>query len=217
MRSKAVISILGVLMTASISGIILWLLMDSNGLGHLGLAGVFLVSMFSHLTVVARDMFVPLYLTQTPIYNPLVLGATAGIGAAIGEVTTYLLGRGIAETVNDEENRTASRLSDWIRRYGLWAVLLVAMTPLPDTPIVLIAGSNRLPFGKLFIAECVGKTTLYSLGAVIGGFVFTGLTNIFGSLTASIITVIASLLFCIFVTSKKSRRAIFGWLGSLLL
>ncbi len=193
------------------------MLMDSNGLGHLGLAGVFLVSMFSHLTVVARDMFVPLYLTQTPIYNPLVLGATAGIGAAIGEVTTYLLGRGIAETVNDEENRTASRLSDWIRRYGLWAVLLVAMTPLPDTPIVLIAGSNRLPFGKLFIAECVGKTTLYSLGAVIGGFVFTGLTNIFGSLTASIITVIASLLFCIFVTSKKSRRAIFGWLGSLLL
>lgn len=193
------------------------MLMDSNGLGHLGLAGVFLVSMFSHLTVVARDMFVPLYLTQTPIYNPLVLGATAGIGAAIGEVTTYLLGRGIAETVNDEENRTASRLSDWIRRYGLWAVLLVAMTPLPDTPIVLIAGSNRLPFGKLFIAECVGKTTLYSLGAVIGGFVFTGLTNIFGSLTASIITVIASLLFCIFVTSKKSRRAIFGWLGSMLL
>lgn len=204
-------------MTASISGVFLWLLMDSNGLGHLGLAGVFLVSMFSHLTVVARDMFVPLYLTQTPIYNPLVLGATAGIGAAIGEVTTYLLGRGIAETVNDEENRTASRLSDWIRRYGLWAVLLVAMTPLPDTPIVLIAGSNRLPFGKLFIAECVGKTTLYSLGAVIGGFVFTGLTNIFGSLTASIITVIASLLFCIFVTSKKSRRAIFGWLGSMLL
>ncbi len=193
------------------------MLMDSNGLGHLGLAGVFLVSMFSHLTVVARDMFVPLYLTQTPIYNPLVLGATAGIGAAIGEVTTYLLGWGIAETVNDEGNRTASRLTDWIRRYGLWAVLLVAMTPLPDTPIVLIAGSNRLPFGKLFIAECVGKTTLYSLGAVIGGFVFTGLTNIFGSLTVSIITVIASLLFCIFVTSKKSRRAIFGWLGSLLL
>lgn len=211
MRSRAVVSIVAVAVVAVLSGVVLWRwTIDPETLGQFGLGGIFLASMLSHLTVVARDMFIPMFLPLASVYNPLVLGASAGIGAAIGEITTYFLGWGVAETIQKNQGEE-DRLTRWIRRYGLWAVLLVAVTPLPDTPIILLAGSNKLPFGKLFVVECIGKTALYSVGAVVGGVVFTGLTGAVGGIAASALMVAGSLLFCILVTWKKSRDLIFGW------
>jgi len=204
-------SIVAVAVVAVLSGVVLWRwTIDPETLGQFGLGGIFLASMLSHLTVVARDMFIPMFLPLASVYNPLVLGASAGIGAAIGEITTYFLGWGVAETIQKNQGEE-DRLTRWIRRYGLWAVLLVAVTPLPDTPIILLAGSNKLPFGKLFVVECIGKTALYSVGAVVGGVVFTGLTGAVGGIAASALMVAGSLLFCILVTWKKSRDLIFGW------
>ena len=211
MRSRAVVSIVAVAVVAVLSGVVLWRwTIDPETLGQFGLGGIFLASMLSHLTVVARDMFIPMFLPLASVYNPLVLGASAGIGAAIGEITTYFLGWGVAETIQENQGED-NRLARWIRRYGLWAVLLVAVTPLPDTPIILLAGSNKLPFGKLFVVECIGKTALYSVGAVVGGVLFTGLTGAVGGIAASALMVAGSLLFCILVTWKKSRDLIFGW------
>ncbi|NQT09435.1 VTT domain-containing protein [Candidatus Bathyarchaeota archaeon] len=215
MRRKVILSIAGVVFVAAVSTYMLWRwTTNPESLGEIGLGSIFIVSMVSHLTVVARDMFIPLYLPLSSIYHPLALGASAGIGAAIGEVTTYLLGWGVAESIEDESGN--NRLSRWIRQYGLWAVLLVAITPLPDTPIVLLAGSNKLPFTKLFIVECIGKTTLYTIGAVVGGFVFTGLTGAVGGWMASFLIVVGSLAFCVLVTWKKSRDMIFGWFARAL-
>jgi len=217
MRWKVIFSIAGVVFVAALSTFMLWRwTTDPESLGEIGLGSIFIVSMVSHLTVVARDMFLPLYLPLSSIYHPLVLGASAGIGAAIGELTTYFLGWGVAESL-EESVQDDSRLSMWIRKYGLWAVLLVAITPLPDTPIVLLAGSRKLSFAKLFAVECIGKTILYSLGAVVGGIVFTGLTGSVGSTTASVIMVVGSLVFCVLVTWRKSRDLIFGWFERALL
>jgi len=216
-KPRAVISLVSVAVVAILSGVVLWRwTTNPDALGQFGLGGIFLASMLSHLTVVARDMFIPMFLPLASVYHPLVLGASAGIGAAIGELTTYFLGWGVAETL-EENVQEDSRLSRWIRKYGLWAVLLVAVTPLPDTPIVLLAGSARLPFGKLFVVECVGKTALYSLGAVVGGIVFTGLTGTVGSFAASALMVVGSLVFCVLVTWRKSRDLIFGWFERLFL
>lgn len=217
MRRRAVIGILGVSATAVLSALVLWRSMvDPDSLGRLGLIGVFVASLLGHLTVVAKDMFLPMYLSLTSTYHPGALGLAAGTGVALGEVATYILGWGIAESVEDERIKTENRLADWIRRYGLWAVLLVASTLLPDTPIVLIAGSNRLPFKKLLVAELLGKTTLYSVGAAFGGFVFNGLVGVFGSLATSLFTVAVSILFCIGITWERSRELILGWFDSLL-
>ena len=136
------------------------------------------------------------------------------MGGALGEVTTYLLGWGIAESVRGNQSKMEDKVAKWVSKYGLWAVLLVSLTPLPDTPVVLLAGSNRLPFTKLLIVEVVGKTAYYTLGAVIGAFIFTGLTEIFGTLLTSAIIVTISIMFCILVTFKRSRDALFGWLSN---
>jgi membrane protein YqaA with SNARE-associated domain len=216
LKRQAIFSIIGVVIVALISGSLLWRLMiRGDNLGRLGLLGVLLAAMLSHLTIVARDMFFPLFLPLASIYHPVVLGAAAGTGAAIGEVTTYFLGWGIAESI-DHPTESEDRIARWINKYGLWAVLLVALTPLPDTPIVILAGSRKLPFGKLTIVEILGKSTLYSVAALMGGLVYSGLEDTVGTVIASIFIVVASLVFSIVVTWKPSRDLIFGWMEKLV-
>jgi membrane protein YqaA with SNARE-associated domain len=212
MKVRAYVSLLSVIIIALISGYVLWNLTTKNvDLGQLGLTSVFLTSLLSHLTVVARDMFIPLFMPLTSIYNPFLLGFLAGTGGAIGEVTTYVLGYGVAESIERKEKNNEDKIVKWIEKYGLWAVLLVSLTPLPDTPIILLAGSRRLPFWKLLFIEILGKTCLYSLGAIIGGIVFISLESSLGEMITSTVIVIASILFTIGVTWKPSRDMIFEW------
>ena len=216
MKRNAVLSVLGVVIVALISGGLLWKLMvQGDSLGQLGLIGVLIAAMLSHLTVVARDMFIPLFLPLASVYHPIILGTAAGTGAAIGEVTTYFLGWGVAESL-EEMSDAEDRIARWINKYGLWAVLLVALTPLPDTPIVILAGSRKLPFGKLAVVEVIGKSALYSVGAVMGGMVYGGLENTVGTAIASALMVLGSLAFSIAVTWKPSRDWIFGWMEKLV-
>ena len=216
MKRNALLSIIGVIIVALISGGLLWKLMvQGDSLGQLGLIGVLIAAMLSHLTVVARDMFIPLFLPLASVYNPVILGTAAGTGAAIGEVTTYFLGWGVAESL-EEMSDAEDRIARWINKYGLWAVILVALTPLPDTPIVILAGSRKLPFGKLAVVEVIGKSILYSVGAVMGGMVYGGLENTLGTVIASALMVIGSLVFSIAVTWKPSRDWIFGWMEKLV-
>jgi len=216
MNRRGWVSIIGVFVVALLSGALLWRLMvQGEALGRLGLIGVFVASMLSHLTVVARDMFIPLFLPLASVYHPVVLGSVAGTGAAIGEVITYLLGWGVAESMETMSD-TEDKIANWIKKYGLWAVLLVALTPLPDTPIVILAGSRKLPFRRLLAIEVAGKSALYSVGAVVGGTVYGGLESSLGTVVASGLMVVGSLVFCVAVTWKPSRDWIFSWMEKLI-
>ncbi|MGQ9679371.1 MAG: VTT domain-containing protein [Candidatus Bathyarchaeia archaeon] len=214
-RVRACISILIVVSVAIISGIVLWKTMiDEASLGELGLVGVFLSAIFSHMTIIARDFFMPLFLTLTNVYNPILIGVVTGWGGAIGDVTAYFLGWGVSEAVIEDYKE--DRLSRWIKKYGLWVILLFSITPLPDTPIVILAGSNRLSFKKLLIAQGVGKMMLYSLGAIIGGLLYTELIISFGKIYASVLIVALSVIFCALLSWKKSREKILRGLEGLI-
>lgn len=204
MERRALITLSAAVAVAVLSAFILYETMfASRRLGELGLLGIFSASLLSHLTVVGRDLFVPLYLPLTIIYNPLLLGSFAGWGGAIGEVATYFLGLGVGEAV-DKRSR-GSQVSRWIDRYGLAAILIVAASPLPDTPIVLLAGSARFPVWKLLVVEGIGKTAWYSLGAFLGGFLFVSASDVLGDILTSALVVAASVLFCVIVVLPRTR------------
>ena len=210
MKTKAVVSVLGVSATAIISGLLLWrMLFGGEDITSLGLGGIFLASMLSHLTMVARDLFVPLFIPLTALYHPVLLGFSAGVGGAIGDVSAYALGWGVSESL-EGKNKTEDLVDRWVSKYGLWAILVVAATPLPDLPIVMLAGSRRLPLKKLLVIEAAGKTALYSVGAFFGGRVFEVLIGAVGSLTASALLVVASIAFTFLITWGPSRDYIFG-------
>jgi membrane protein YqaA with SNARE-associated domain len=179
----------------------------NNILEQLGLIGIFFAAFLSNLTVIGRDLFIPLFLSITALYNPLLLGASAGWGGALGLVTTYYGGKGIAEAL--EGNNSGNKVSEWIRRYGLLAIFIFAATPLPDTPIILLAGSSRLSLPKILLVEGAGKTLWYTLGALLGGILFRSISDIVGSLVTEAIIVAASIIFSVLASWRKGREAIF--------
>jgi membrane protein YqaA with SNARE-associated domain len=217
MNKRAILTIGGVAATALVSGYLLLLLFtDSARLVEMGLGGIFAASMLSHATMVARDIFVPAFLALTPLYNPIILGTSAGLGGAVGDIIPYLLGLGVAETVEKTGSKSEALVDKWIKKYGLWAVLVVAMTPLPDLPVVMLAGTRRLPLMKLLAIEAAGKTVLYSVGAYVGGWVFELLIGMVGSWLASVGIVVASIVFSVALTWPPSRDWLFGFLDRLI-
>ncbi len=217
MNKRAILTIGGVAATALVSGYLLLLLFtDSSRLEAMGLGGIFAASMLSHATMVARDIFVPAFLALTPFYHPIILGTCAGLGGAVGDVIPYLLGLGVAETVEKTGSKSEALVDKWIKKYGLWAVLVVAMTPLPDLPVVMLAGTRRLPLTKLLALEAVGKTVLYSVGAYVGGWVFELLIGAVGSWLASVGIVVGSIVFSVALTWPPSRDWLFSILDSLI-
>jgi len=205
MRKKAAVNIAAVIGTAAVSAVILYETMVAGSLlQEAGLLGIFLAAMFSHLTVIARDMFVPAFMNLMAYYNPLLLGFVAGLGAAVGEVSTYYWGLGIQEAFQEDSKSTM--VKKWIDKYGFLAILLVASSPFPDTPIILLAGTARFPFKKFLATEIVGKVIYYSLGAVVGGAIFQGLSNYVEEWVLSAAVLVASIVLCVLASWGRSRE-----------
>ena len=213
MNRTGYVSVFGVGAVSIISGYILWQsFLDVSAPQSMGLGGVLIASLLSHATMFARDTFIPIFIAMTPYHSPVMLGLSAGIGGAIGDLVPYVLGLGMAESMKKEKSKSEDLVSRWIQKYGLWAILIVAMTPLQDLPIVMLAGTRRLSFSKLVLIEAIGKGVLYSIGAYFGGRVFEILIGAVGSITASTLMVIGSIVFCILLTWPPSRDYLFGFI-----
>ena len=207
MRHRALLNVSAAILTAVISGLILYqILFVGDMLEEEGLLGIFLVAMFSHLTVVGRDLFTPAFIALIKYYHPVLLGLSAGIGGAIGEVTAYYWGLGIREAF--QKNKEESVINKWVERYGLLVILLVAASPLPDTPIALLAGSARFSLKKFLLIEALGKFAFYTMGASMGGYIFQYLTGTVDEWILSLSVVSASLLICVLASWSKSREKI---------
>jgi membrane protein YqaA with SNARE-associated domain len=210
-RIKDLLSLLGVAAAVFLSALMLLGTLSSNALlGDYGLIGIFVMALLSHLTIIARGLFLPAFLSLTQLHNPLTLGLAAGLGGGIGEMITYYWGLGIKKTLTsiNSINERDDSLPKWAERYGLIVALLFASSPLPDTPIMLLAGALRFPPHKILIIQLAGKTILYSIGASIGGFIFMELKSATEEITASIIVLVASITLTIIISWSKSREKI---------
>ncbi|MEM1581459.1 MAG: hypothetical protein QXK89_02980 [Candidatus Bathyarchaeia archaeon] len=214
-KYKVLLKLLGAVIAVVLSAVILYeAFIASSLLKNYGILSVFLAALFSHLTIVARGLFLPLFFSLTSMHNPLTLGLAAGLGGGLGELVAYYWGLGIKEALNPNEQ--TSSLPKWAEKYGSLMLLLFASSPLPDTPIVLLAGSLRFPLWKLMLIQITGKSILYSFGAIVGGFIFMELKSAFEEVIASTIILIASIVLCIIVSWNKSREKILYGLNKLI-
>lgn len=200
LKSLRILIPVAIVALSSIS--LLGVLVGFEAPAELELLFLFIVTTLSHMTIVARDMFIPLFLSLTSRHNPLLLGLISGSGGSLGNLAPYYLGMGIAQSTG---GGGGGGLESWIRRYGLLAVFLVSVTPLPDTPVILLSGSGGLPLRWVILTQWIGKMVFYTLGAAVGGFIFKGLSTVGGF--ASILIVALSILLCILSTWRKGREA----------
>jgi len=174
----------------------------------LGPFGVFLASFLGHFSIVLKDiMFVPLFLYTTQFHHPLLLGFLGGLGGGLGELSAYLIGRGIFKLAKSKANE--AEIPSWAKKLGLFSVLVFSMSPVPDAPLLMLLGSTRFPILAVLALEIVGKTILYSMVALGGGVFYSLLTGILPDPWDSVVVILASLSLSLIVTWERTRKPIF--------
>jgi membrane protein YqaA with SNARE-associated domain len=132
-----------------------------------GYVAVFLVGVISNATLILPVPGLAVSSVLGSVFNPWIVGLVAGVGQALGELTGYMAGYG-GQTWLDEHSRYR-RLRDWMQRYGVVAVFLLALLPNPLFDVAgVIAGALRFPVWKFLLSCAAGKIIKNAVFAVAG-------------------------------------------------
>ncbi len=136
-------------------------------LGTWGYAGVFLLQLINSATVVVLP--VPghaVIFAVSGTLNPLLIGLVGSIGAALGEITAYMAGRGGSSMV--DQSGWYRRLEATGERWRGLAIFVFAATPLPFDIAGLWAGAIRYPLWRFLAIVASGKLILVTAIAIAG-------------------------------------------------
>lgn len=155
--------------------------MDWTQIGiSLGYFGVFLLGLLG-----AASFFIPLPTTvgllgvaALRIFDPTLLALAFGIGAGIGQLTSYAVGYVGRAIVDKKNERRLAAMMNIFDRFGIMLVIFIfALTPLPDSVLFIPLGLVRYPVRKVFLASLLGKIAMSLIITHFGGFLGQTLTD----------------------------------------
>ena len=184
-----------------------------------GYQGAFIVSFLGNATVLLPFPYigVPFVLgglrnivTDTFAFDPWLVGILAGLGATLGEMVSYLLGR-VGGKMIDEEQRSGFR--EFVQKHPRSTPLVLwflAATPIPDDVLIVPLGAAKYSWWKVFVPQFIGKTMFLTVITWAGRLGMEWIGALFGAdftspLTKSI-EVIALLLviIAIYIIVKRN-------------
>jgi membrane protein YqaA with SNARE-associated domain len=149
--------------------------------------GAFAISVVGNATVVlpvaVLAILAPIGILLFPTtgwLGPLFVGIAGGAGAALGEMSGYMVGFSGRSVV--EKSKLYNKLHGWMTRWGFLAVFLFSAFPFFFDLVGIIAGVLRLPVWKFLVFCWLGRTLMYS-GVIVA--VALGYKNILPIFTSS--------------------------------
>jgi membrane protein YqaA with SNARE-associated domain len=121
------------------------------------------------------------------IFDQTLLALAFGFGAAIGQLTSYVVGYAGRMIVSKKHERRLNAMLTIFERYGMIAVFLFALTPLPDSLLFIPLGLVHYSLWRVFVAAVAGKIVMSLIithvGGAIGGaftenWIFAGVTTV---------------------------------------
>ncbi|NHJ86432.1 MAG: VTT domain-containing protein [Asgard group archaeon] len=128
--------------------------------------GIFIISIFANFTVIFPVPYTFVLVTvavDTSItaLDIFIMGLFAGGGAAIGEVSAYMLGKASKNVIKDGMEKQVSQARKWIDKgYAALIIFIFAATPLPDDAILLFIGLLGYALWKTIVSCFLGKIVL---------------------------------------------------------
>ena len=141
----------------SMSDLVTWLLQLVNDYGYFG---AFLASLIGNLTVIIPTPYAFVITALGSSLNPFILGIVCGLGATLGEISAYYVGRAGRVALNDEQKKRVNIVNKLLDKYGAWILIIFAVTPLPDDILLLPMGVMKYDVKTILVNLLIGKTIL---------------------------------------------------------
>ncbi len=121
-----------------------------------GYPGIFLVSLLSNSTIIFPLPGVLITSAMGAVFNPFWVAVTAGLGAALGEISGYLAG--MAGKFVVEKKDWYDKIMQAMQKYGAWIILVLAIIPNPFFDLAgIAAGVLHVPLWKFLLFCGIGK------------------------------------------------------------
>ncbi len=151
------------------------------GLSNAGPIGIFLLSVIINASVLFPIPILEFALFASGqinlfglgIFSPIVFGVAAGLGAGIGELSGYFLGRGgrkILKKFNEKQAEEIFMFGKKLESKGFFALILFAFFPFPFDLVGIAAGLVKYKMHLFMLGCAIGKSLRYSLISYAGYF-----------------------------------------------
>ncbi len=145
----------------------------SNGfITSFGYLGLFVISIIGTATILFPFPVDAIIFASGGFLNPILSGIIAGVGSAIGELTSYYMGRAGRKVVSikRKKKKEFSKAEKLFHKYGFWAIPIFAFTPLPMDIIGLVCGGIKYNVKKFFIGSLIGKIPRTLILTIAGSY-----------------------------------------------
>ena len=103
-------------------------------------------------------------------FNAFLAATIAFVGTFIGALMGYVFGRWLEKTILIKIIRRRQKQFEkgkvLFRKYGIWAVLMASISPLPLSQISWLAGMSRMSLLKFSLIMCLGLIPRYFTEAI---------------------------------------------------
>ncbi len=163
-KVRPALVLLGVLL---LSGALFFVPIDYKAFGNYGYLGVFVITLVATGALVLPVPYLAVILIAGSFLNPGLVALTAGAGAALGEMTGYLVGCTGSALI--PRNRWYRLVERGVTRFAWPVIFVAAVVPNPFFDAVgIVAGATRLPVWQFLLACFLGKTIRFWLLAIAG-------------------------------------------------
>lgn len=146
-----------------------------------GYLGIFLLSIAGNASILFPVPVFAIAFFAGAILNPWLVGIVSGVGAAIGELTGYVLGIGGREVIKSRDRKWLSKAKKWSESRGVFPVIILfAATPLPFDVIGILCGVIKYDVRRFLFATAIGKIIVNTILAWAGFYSVSWVAGIFG-------------------------------------
>lgn len=144
-----------------------------------GYLGIFAISFIGNASIIFPLPSAIIVFAFGSILNPWLLGLSAGIAAALGELTGYFLGRGGGKLLNKKQKKIFEKTRKWAEKHGIFPIIILfAAAPLPDDITGILAGIMKYDVKKFLAATLIGKLIFYTILAWAGFYGMAGILEL---------------------------------------
>ncbi|MCX8172321.1 MAG: VTT domain-containing protein [Archaeoglobaceae archaeon] len=165
--------------------------------------GIFLLSIISNSIPFVGIPYLNFLVLITPfleLWELIVVAILSALGASLGKVVIYFLGRGIGYTLPEKSKENLFFFQQLLKKWGIFAIFLFAASPLPDDVLYIPLGMAQYRLYHYFIAVLCGKIVVTSYALFVGKVAMNVIEEVTRSFELSfVIFLIATTIFTIFV------------------